>query len=72
MIWNHRRSQTAECLIKLSNDSELTVAALRASVSDGPSTLRINASRAWSRKPHRASRSVAVEKATLMPHTVPW
>lgn len=71
MTWNHLRSQMAECWSRPSNDSELTVGMARASSSLRPLTFRINASRAWSRKLHRASRSVAVENASVdMPRTL--
>jgi hypothetical protein len=47
-----------------------TVAAMRA-LSDKPSTLRTNASRPWSRKPHRDARSVAMENASVATsHTI--
>lgn len=62
---NQRRSQIAECLIKLSKDSELTVGALRVSSSERPCSFSISASRCISSTSHRPVRSVSGETLVL-------
>jgi hypothetical protein len=57
---------TTECFSRPSSERELAVGARRASVSLMPRIFRTSALRCWSRKPSRASRSLAVENVDGM------
>ena len=66
-IWNQRRSQIAECLTRLSSDSELTVGARLASSLETPCSFSIGASRCMSRNSHRPARSVSAYTSSECP-----